>query len=52
LPDRKFPITEGKIFFEENEIQDIPTHKLGGWVFAGLPNSEYFKKLTVLENVR
>lgn len=49
----KFPISEGKIFFEENEIQDIPTHKL---VRLGVCRSfqilNIFKKLTVLENVR
>jgi len=49
----KFPITEGKIFLGDNEIQDTPTYKL---VRLGVCRSfqilNIFKRLTVLENLR
>ena len=49
----KFPITEGKIYFYDKEIQNIPTYKL---VRLGVCRSfqilNIFKRLTVLENVR
>ena len=49
----KFPITDGKIFFYDKEIQNIPTHKL---VRLGVCRSfqilNIFKRSTVLENVR
>jgi ABC-type branched-subunit amino acid transport system ATPase component len=49
----KFPITEGKIFFGEQEIHNIPTHKL---VRLGVCRSfqilNIFKNLPVLENLR
>jgi branched-chain amino acid transport system ATP-binding protein len=49
----KFPISEGKIFFNDTEIQDIPTYKL---VRLGVCRSfqilNIFKRLTVLENIR
>ncbi|MDP2791298.1 MAG: ATP-binding cassette domain-containing protein, partial [Rectinemataceae bacterium] len=49
----KFPITAGKIYFYDKEIQNIPTYKL---VRLGVCRSfqilNIFKRLTVLENVR
>jgi branched-chain amino acid transport system ATP-binding protein len=49
----KFPITEGKIFLQSQEIHNIPTHKL---VRQGVCRSfqilNIFKNLTVLENLR
>jgi len=49
----KFPITEGKIYFEDKEIQNIPTNRL---VRLGVCRSfqilNIFKRLTALENIR